>query len=421
MSLGGVQSNRLKVFYVTKKQDACFWIRIQNPLSQLISRGHTCEDDVFEREIFCVGCHQNPQLPVEHKPRQFTIQYDMDEDIICAVCKVMLMTAIEFKEWRETLDRKMESADVVVFQRPTEVCHLRLMRRAKEMGKKVVQTADDDYINVPDWNSGYEYYSQRRGIIEETFRVCDAVDVTTPYLKDLYSKYCNNVQILPNCQDIELIDATPPAPEFRVFRKPEDRFTPDQGLIGISPDEFQEMRQGKRFFLWGGSPTHRNDLEMMLRAAVRVSKSEDILFGFVAYVHYGFLDAIRKDRILVFDLVPCLLYFNLYKALNAEVSLAPVCDVPFNHGKSSNKAIEAQILGSLPVMSDLVTYRGCSPRGIYTKNDEYSWYCALRTAVNMSEEERLERVKENRKFVEENYDIKKNIVMWEQFYGDLIS
>jgi len=420
MSLGVGDRSGLKVCFLTKRQDACYWIRIQNPLSQLNSRGHSCDDDVFEREIFCIGCHQNPSIPPQAKPGKIVIQYDMEDNIFCDVCRIQLVTAEELRDWRDSLYRKIEAADIVVFQRPTEVCHLRLMRRAKEMGKKVVQTADDDYINVPEWNTGYEYYSKRRGIIEETFRVCDAVDVTTPYLQKLYSTYCPKVTVLPNSQDIELIDATPPATEFRAFRKPEDRFSSDQGLLAISKEELEDMKQGNRFLLWGGSPTHQKDLEMMLKAAVRISKSVKVLFGFVAYVHYGFLDCLKKDRIVVFDLVPCLHYFMLYKALNAEVSLAPVCDVPFNHGKSSNKAVEAQILGSLPVMSDLVTYRGCSPRGIYTKNDEYSWYCALRNAINMSEEERLERTKENRKFVEEHYDIKKNIVMWEQFYGELL-
>jgi len=375
-------------------------------MSQLNFLGHECSDEVFERQVYCEACMAK-NLPCG--PYEF--QWDQEQEIACSACQAVLFPESDLVKWKDSIQKILDEKDIIVFQRPTDLAHLKLMKKAKKMGKKIVQTADDDYINVPLWNTGHKYYTERRGIIEETFRICDAMDVTTPYLQNLYSSYCKKVDILVNSQDIDLIDVTPGLREFPAFSKSGERLTMDR---------FNEMRQGRKFILWGGSPTHEKDLEVIVGAARRITRSEKVVFGFVGYIHRQLMELIPADSLCLFSLVPCMQYFMLYKGIKADIGLAPVCDVPFNHGKSSNKAVEYQIMKILPMMSDLVTYQGCSPRGIYCGNLEYEWFRGLREAVHMSDDERLIRVEENRKYVEDNYDIKKNVTLWERLYGELL-
>jgi glycosyltransferase involved in cell wall biosynthesis len=321
------------------------------------------------------------------------------------------MSETEVKGWSEKIMSQINQAEIVVFQRPTELSHLKLMKYAKDLGKKIVQTADDNYIDIPEWNSGYQYYSTRQGIVKETFRLCDAMDVTTPALKKLYSEFCPKVEILPNSIDVEILDYTVPMGTFETFDRAGKKLTQEQYL---------EKRAGKKLILWGGSPTHEKDLELIVGAARRLSRTENVVFAFVGYVHKALLEIVPADRLILIGLVPAMQYYSLYKGIKADIGLAPVVDVPFNHGKSNLKAIEYAALRVLPVMSDIVTYQGAAPRGIYSKNDELSWYSSIIKAIHLEGEELKSALDENRKFMEDNYDIKKNVTIWETFYGSLL-
>lgn len=399
----------MKIAFLTKRTDACFWLRIMNPMSHLVSRGHDCSDDVFEKALFCESCARQgrPYGPYEH-------QWDHSGSIRCPVCRSEIMSEHDVLNWRTKIKRQIDNADVVVFQRPTDPAHLRLMHYAKSKGKKVVQTCDDNYLEVPYWNSGYQYYSQRQDTIKETLRISDAIDVTTQSLKDLYSAYARS-EILPNSIDLEILDATPPISSFDLFRFNRKTSSTDR----IPADQYESMRKEKKVILWGGSPTHEKDLELIVGAVRRIARSENVLFVFAGYIHRAIIDAIPEDRLALVGIVPATEYYALYKRIAADIGLAPVVDVPFNRGKSNLKAIEYAAMKTVPVMSDIITYRGAAPMGIYTTNDERGWYNAIRKAIHLSSEELAQTLDENRKFCEQNYDIKQNVQMWESFYDSL--
>lgn len=390
----------MKLNFLTKRRDACWQVRVLIPMSHLISRGHSCEEDEFEKIIICPKC-----------AGKFILEYgECNDDVICADDKELLISHKEIIEWEKNVDRLIEEADVITFQRPIEIAHLNLMKRAKKMGKVVCQTADDHYLDVPSFNTGYNHYVQRKAIIEESFKTCDGVDVTTKGLKSVYLKYCNFISVIPNSQDIEIIDATPELPYVTGF----DRY-------GKQIEDYERFRAGRKVFLWGGSPTHEKDLEIIVSSFRRISRSENALFVFVGYCHRAIVEQAPRDGLMIVGGVPHSIYFMLYKALKADFSLAPVCDVPFNVlGKSSNKAVEAEVLRQLPIMSNLETYRGCSPMGIYSENDDKSWYEAMKQACRMEKSEYDERIVANRKFAEDHFDIKNNVLLWEEHFSKLL-
>jgi intein/homing endonuclease len=237
-----------------------------------------------------------------------------------------MCSASEIVEWNNSINQLMEEKDIIAFQRPTDLSHIRLIRKAKLMGKKTVQICDDLYLvpGVPDWNSGFRYYKDRQGFIKQSLREVDALDVTTPYLEKIYKDYNRKIGVLPNCLDVDLVDVTPAVPDLAAFNR--------QGQK-VTHDFFEEQRLGKKFFLWGGSPTHERDLELVVSAMRRLVRSEDICLGLMGYVHRAFLEIIPQNQLFLFSLVPCAQYFMVYKAIRADFGLAPVVEVDFNKGK----------------------------------------------------------------------------------------
>ena len=292
----------MNIGYLTKKRDACYGIRILTPVSRLNERGHQCIDEVMEKQAFCKSCAEKGSY---YGP--YEVHLNQESSVSCPVCKSEILSKQEIDEWKAGVERVIESSDIVNFQRPTDLSQLQLMKRVKALGKKVTQVADDDYFNVEPWNPGFRYYTQRRDIIKETFRICDAVDVTTPALKVLYSEYCKKVEILPNSLDLELIEATPPLHDAKVYM-PDKRNKARDGTpqsIAVPFSEFKEIQKSKKLILWGGSPTHEKDLEICVSAIRRISRARpDVMFAFVGYVHHAIIDAVPQGQLFLFSLVP---------------------------------------------------------------------------------------------------------------------
>lgn len=401
----------MKIGYLCKKQDACWWIRVFVPMTHLVLQGHEVKEEFLEILGYCKACGGNHTLEY---------QFFHEGDFKCPRCNSLISNKTQ--EWKDKLMHVMEWADLLVFQRTTDLDHLRLMKMAQDMGKPIVLEGDDDYINVPTWNPGYPYYAQRQGFVKEMYRIANGVTVTTPGLKQVYAEFNDNITVIPNCNDIEVIDSEPTLPNVAVFSGKGKQ---------IPFSAYQEARVGKKVIGWGGSPTHEKDLEILIPAIKKLLRREpNILFGLVGFVHKAMLDLIPPEQIFLFSLVPVSAYFMLYKTLAFDVGLAPVAPFKFNEGKSSNKLIEYQILKVLPVASDFVTYKNDIHQGFLASpntesigggeyvGSEYGWFRAISHAINC--EDREERVVANRLYAEQNYDIKTQVHQWSNFFQKVL-
>lgn len=396
----------MKIGYLLKKRDACYWIRVLTPSSHLQSIGYESREELVELAAFCRKCRKGAT--------QEKYFFSDDENIWnCSHCGEPLHEDVN--EWRDRVLDLIKWADVVVFQRVTSEDHLRMMKMVKEdFGKPVVFSADDNYIDVPEWNSGYKYYAPRRKIIEEILRESTAVTVTTDPLRDRYLDYNDNVAVIRNSLDIELIDLTPEVDRFGVY---------DKSGKAVDYNKFLEAREGNVFVGWGGSPTHEKDLELIIKGLKRLVKRHDnLIFGFVGYCHRAIMEIIPEDRLFLFGLVPVSQYFSLYKKIfreNVDVGLAPVIDVPFNWSKSALKVNEYMALRVMPVASDLVTYQDAINDGyLVPGDDDYRWMKSIEKAA--FGDDRLDRVESNRNFLEEKYNIKSAVHEWDRFYRSLV-
>ncbi len=390
----------MRIAALTKRRDACWWMRVLNPMSALNEIGHEYNDELLELQEFCRKCGHGPR-EIQHN--------ETDAEFRCLACKEVICTQAHVSKWRDRVMDLIRSSELIVFQRPTHTAHVALMLHAKLAGKKVVQTADDNYIDVPRWNPGYKYYMDRQPAVIDSFKEANAVDVTTVGLKALYSKYNSKIEVLPNCQDVDLINAFPALPHIGML---------DRSRKRISDDEFNERRHGHKVIIWGGSPTHEKDLEIALPAIRRLARSEKVIFVMVGYCHRAMIEIVPEKQLFLHGIVSNTDYFPLYKAIKADIGMAPVIDHPFNrHGKSSNKVIEYALLGIIPVASDLETYRGALPKMMLARPDERSWFDAFRKAIHEFPEEWIQ---ENRDYASEHHNIRKQVGRWEKFYQDVL-
>lgn len=393
----------MKIGYLTKRKDACWYYRVMLPMSHLAMAGHEVRDDVLELIQVCQKCRQGGL-----QERQI---YDVGP-WQCGVCGNPFDDNIS--EWHQRVIALIKWADVVVFQRATDVQHLRLMREVKDLGKPVIFEADDNYIEVPEWNTGYQYYKPRRGFIEEMLRLCTAITVTTDALKRRYLEFNSKIFILPNSLDIEMIDVSAPLPEYAIY----DLRRKDKPNVSV--EEFQQIRKDKKVVGWGGSPTHEKDVEIIIGPLLElIRKHPEVIVVMVGFVHRQMLEKFPPNTLFCVGLVPVMAYINLYKALAFDVGLAPVIENDFNAGKSALKVLEYQAINVLPVASNFETYKDSIGRGYLAfNNDPYKWYLSIRHAL--FKEDRSERIEFNRKMVEEKSDIKNNVKLWEAAYKTVL-
>ena len=112
----------------------------------------------------------------------------------------------ELDEYQKIMD-DMDYSDVIVFHRPEEQSYYNLAKILKAKGKKIVVDGDDtfkiDYHPLARFTPDAVEVSlkKREKNIDRFLKIADMATVTTKTLKDEYSKYNDNVVILPNCID----------------------------------------------------------------------------------------------------------------------------------------------------------------------------------------------------------------------------
>jgi glycosyltransferase involved in cell wall biosynthesis len=115
----------------------------------------------------------------------------------------------------------MPNADLFVLQLPQQSIYPRFTVAARLGGKIVVGEVDDDYVNLSPDHPAYlatkKHPHFNRLWMLNTFRACDAITVTTPQLKRVYSEINPNVHVLPNALNWEMWkDVTP---QYEIERK----------------------------------------------------------------------------------------------------------------------------------------------------------------------------------------------------------
>jgi len=239
------------------------------------------------------------------------------------------------------------------------------------VGKKVVFDIDDDAINIPPTNVNYlQWGRDRRQIVQmlaqmkmqgmkgdimnerpevvaerarlhlkqllANIKAADAVTVTTPWLKKVYSQYNRNIYVLPNW-------AVP------------------QEWEHVEPKEHEGVHLG-----WAGGPTHYSDIKVFVRPVKQILREHPhvklVIAGFPAARQMFFGD-VEEERIITYP------FMEEWRDNLAtfDIILAPSDDNKFNRGKSTIRVYEglcatkgqAAVVGSETTYGQTIRALGC--------------------------------------------------------------
>lgn len=253
----------------------------------------------------------------------------------------------------------IKDSDVVVFQRefPANLSnYIAVMSQAANLGKPVVMDLDDDLLALPvhhpdrvKLNYAKAQIPILTGMLQAT-----ALTVTTPYLADLLRKYNTNIFVLPNFLDDSLWQFNAPQVE------------PVGDKIRI-------------FYM--GTVTHVPDLEMLKPAFRALAMKYPGRLEFVFYgANLNFEEDIpatitncQSETFVYAD------YVKIALSQKANIAIAPLEDIPYNHCKSSIKFFEYTATGLPGVYSRVTPYTSVVEEGVngFTAASIDEWIDAL--------------------------------------------
>jgi O-antigen biosynthesis protein len=177
-------------------------------------------------------------------------------------------------------------------------------------------------------------------------KACDRLVVSTPFLAEAFRHFIDDIRVVPN--RIERATWLSLNSKRRVGPRPR---------IG-----------------WAGGTGHQGDLEL-LKPVIEATRDE------ADWVFFGMCpDELRPLLAEYHELADFNDYPRKLAALSLDLAVAPLEDIPFNHGKSNLRLIEYGALGLPVICSDVTPYRD-SPV-LRLANDPQRWIAALRERLH---------------------------------------
>ncbi len=221
--------------------------------------------------------------------------------------------------------------DTILLQRQVDPSQLELMERYIRHSKAFrVYEIDDLITNIPIRSIRKQHFVEQKDL-HKRFRkgisMCDRFIVSTDFLADAYKGYINDIRVVPN-------------------------YIERARWGGLEP---ARLRLAKPRVGWAGSITHDGDLAVIVDVVKATSKEVDWVFlgmcpeeirPYVAEFQHG----VNLEE-----------YPAKLSSLDLDLAVAPLEDVPFNHGKSHLRLLEYGVLGYPVICTDITPYRGDYP------------------------------------------------------------
>ncbi len=255
-----------------------------------------------------------------------------------------------------------------------------LIEAAKKMHKPVYYDIDDlvfdtVYTDLIPYVQGldeteYNNYSNFVKRMGRTLSMCDGAITTTAALRDEMQKYVPEVLLNRNSASDELYGFSDKALQEK---------TPHEG----------EIRMG----YFSGSISHNADVELILPDLVKLlSKHENLYFYLVGEIDLPEELKAFESRV---RFLPFMDWRDLPKNISEmDINLAPLRDDIFNRAKSENKWVEASLVKTVTVASDVGAFKEMvenKETGFLCKDDE--WFDTIEYLIEHPEER--ERVADN--------------------------
>ena len=340
---------------------------------------------------FTGGCwfHRN-HIPAKglmsmgHEIRLTTINPDMGQD---------------WYEWPE----------VVVFSRIYPFDPLPMIRKYKQMGKRVIYEIDDDLWSVNPDNFQFQISTEKRWQYEHIMAEASAITTTTEYLADKMRKFNKNIFVIPNAIDFDhYLERFKASPKLQIGYSGASSHWKDLELI-IDPLLELQGKYDFEFVLQGMVSSPLESEAYTMRQILNMGlQPEKTRYFESALSLYEKLRGLKYYHISFY--VP-FLHAAALRRCDMDIALAPLLDNEFNHGKSCLKFYEYAAMGSATLASDVPPYN--KEVGYCAKNNQKDWTEKLEKLI-ADKKFREELVAKQQKWVKDNRGIRVVEKLWEK-------
>lgn len=242
---------------------------------------------------------------------------------------------IYIRHFIPAIESGCQKADAVVFQYGHTDGAVDLFEsiRIKYPHLPLLTEIDDNILAVPEYNEAAAVYDPRsavRAIAVNQMKMSDGVIVSTPYLKEVFGDFNENIRVIPNSIDFS---------RWEKLRK--------------------KSRSGIRIG-WAGGNGHEGDFSLVGDAIKRIcSKHREVKFIFLnGPAKRGLPDFLRGVKGVEHQMkwVPISKYPQMMSDQDFDIIIAPTMDSAFNRGKSNLKWLEAAALKIPCVMMNVGHY-----------------------------------------------------------------
>jgi len=253
------------------------------------------------------------------------------------------------------LDRGCAWADIIIFMGLHTYESLDLLKKLKAAhDKKFIMEIDDYLFSIPRKNAAAEFYKPGSELTItglEQMKISDGVVCSTPYLKELYAPFNENIKVVENVIDLSLWRKKVP-PVIR------------QGVI----------------IGWMGGGTHEEDLEFIREPMFRVlDKHKGVTFRII----HGIPESYKNHRRVTYtksfknvDKYPAWICKQKF-----DIGVAPLADNNFNRGKSNLRWLEYSAMKVPTVASNLPHFQTSIVHGktgyIASTQEQWEHYLTL--------------------------------------------
>ena len=224
-------------------------------------------------------------------------------------------------------------ADVVVWQMLNQPHSLNLFGNMRKLHPKpFLSEYDDDVFNVPSYSPASNVYqngSDFSRIAHTQIVNSDALIVSTPYLKEAYSRYNDNIHVMENTIDFRLWGGSTSYPH------------------GLSCK--RKVNIG-----WVGGGTHIGDLDMVKEAIFEtLEKYKNVTFTCV----HGCPEFFKWHKQIKWtnEFKTIDKYPKWVKSFKFDIGIAPLIDNAFNRSKSNLRWLEYSVMG-IPTVASKVDH-----------------------------------------------------------------
>lgn len=240
----------------------------------------------------------------------------------------------------------LSSFDAVMLQRPFTKVAEQLCQYVKNMGKSLWVDYDDNLFAVNPENRAFQTYNDpaTQESIKNCLKAADVVSVPTEYLRQAYSQFNKNIEVIPNAFN--------------------------DGLFKRG-----ELKKREKTVVWRGPDAHIYDLMTYGKEINRACEGfPDWEFNFMGYYPWFLSETKNKGFLPGMDII---MYFHKLVDLAPSVGHVLLHDDLFNRCRSNIAYIEFSYVGACCIVPDW-----WSVPGVLSYTDPASYFEAMRSVLS---------------------------------------